>query len=422
MGSRDITNRQRVWLIDELTCWTAQGLVSTDQTSRILQLYGTPEEIAERRGARALFTLTSLAALLVGLAALLLISYNWQSIPAAAKVAIIVAVLLGTHACGFSLRYRAGRRVGSEITFFLACLFDGAAIWLVAQIFHINAGDAEGFWWWSLGVIPFALALDTLLMHSLLVALLALYVGFSTFGPVLIGGNWFRFLGLPVNGAYSAILLALPGLYWAYRKDSPRTVALYAPLLAWWVILQPFTWHFDVNPVYFISLVGALFLLVAECHPEESTMAIPYRFYGALLTTGALIPLTYYSFQKNLHLGKSTSGMLVETGLALALAVGVAFTAARFDRRASGPPVSLATAVIGQDRRRLLPIGIIVFLTFLVCWNLLLDEPLVPTVLANAAIIVLALWLMQLGLGENRGVTVFWGGHSFPPLGRAPVH
>ena len=67
MANREISDRQRNWLIGELTGWHALGLVSSDQVASILDLYGTPEEAAERRGARALFTLTSLAALLVGL-------------------------------------------------------------------------------------------------------------------------------------------------------------------------------------------------------------------------------------------------------------------------------------------------------------------------------------------------------------------
>lgn len=401
MTNREITDKQRGWLRGELSFWNSLGLLSSDQAARILELYGTLEDAAERRGARALFTLTSLAALLVGLAGLLLVGYNWEAMPAAAKLAIIFTVLLATHACAFLLRYHFGRRTASEIAFFLGCLLYGAAIWLVAQVFHINAGDADGFWWWAVGVLPFALGLDTLLLHALLVALLALYAGFATFGSL-----WVGFLGLPASGAYSTLVLALPGLVWAYRKNSSRTVALYAPLLAWWVILQPFAWRFQADPVYFVGLVGGLFLLVAECHSEENTLAIPYRFYGSLLTVGALIPLSYYSYQQHLHLDESATGMLIETALAVVLALGVALAMAEYDRRASGRPISLAQAVLGENRRRWLPIGIILFLTLLVYWNLLVGvgESLVPTVLANAAMVVLALWLIQVGLRADRGI------------------
>lgn len=53
VASREITDKQRGWLRGELTCWNTLGLLSSDQTARILELYGTPEDAAERRGARA---------------------------------------------------------------------------------------------------------------------------------------------------------------------------------------------------------------------------------------------------------------------------------------------------------------------------------------------------------------------------------
>ena len=68
VASREITDKQRGWLTGELTCWNALGLLSSDQAARILELYGTPEDAAERRGAARCSRLPGLAALLVGLA------------------------------------------------------------------------------------------------------------------------------------------------------------------------------------------------------------------------------------------------------------------------------------------------------------------------------------------------------------------
>ena len=36
-------------------------------------------------------------------------------------------------------------------------------------------------------------------------------------------------------------------------------------------------------------------------------------------------------------------------------------------------------------------------------WNLFLGTPLVPTVLANLALVAVSIWLMQVGLREDRG-------------------
>ncbi len=408
MAEREISDRQRRWLVGELDWWQTRGLLDEDQAARILELYGTSEEIAQRRGARALFTLSGLAALLVGLAVLLLIGYNWEAMPAASKLVLVIATLVGTHAGGLYLRHRLGRRTASEVVFFLACLFFGGAIALVAQILHIDSDSPDLFWWWAVGTLPFALCLDTLLLHALVVGLLAFYAGFAVLGAATTGRGIFWLFGMPVNAAYSVPLLALPGLVWAYRKDSAKTVALYVPLLAWWVIMQPFAWRFEANPIYFIGSVGGLFLILAECHPEESPLAVPYRFFGAALMGGVLVPLSYYAYHSHLDVAGFNGALMVEMAAALIVSVLVVAAAAEIDRRAATlageRPVSLARAIWTENRRRWLPIGFTLFLAFLAFYGIFVNEPLLPTVLANAAMVVLAVWLMQLGLRENRGL------------------
>ena len=99
--------------------------------------------------------------------------------------------------------------------------------------------------------------------------------------------------------------------------------------------------------------------------------------------------------------------MLVETVLALIVSVLVVAAAGEIDRRTARSPggqaVSLAEGLLTENRRRWLPAGFTAFLAFLAFYEVLIAEPLVPTVLANAAMVALALWLMQVGLRENRG-------------------
>ena len=64
------------------------------------------------------------------------------------------------------------------MVFFLGCLLFGAAIWLLAQIFHINRRQLRRLWWWAIGVLPFALLLDTILLHLLFAGLLAVLARF----------------------------------------------------------------------------------------------------------------------------------------------------------------------------------------------------------------------------------------------------
>src|SRR4051794_25130413 len=217
MSKRAITAKQRAWLRDERTVGRRDPFVAGEQSRRIAELYEGAGELAERGRSRAVFVLMSAAATLVGLAALLLIGYNWDALSRPSKLVIILGVIALTYATGFFLRYRRNATALSENVFFLGCLFYGAGIWLVAQVFHINAHYPDGVWWWAVGVLPFALCLETRLLHALLVALLGVWAGMEVLNFSHLGFWFFGRWGALPNGAYSLPLLALPGIVWAYR-------------------------------------------------------------------------------------------------------------------------------------------------------------------------------------------------------------
>src|SRR5215210_6198252 len=212
MSKRAITANQRSWLLDQLNVWRQNEIVSEQQTQRIADLYEGAGELAERGRSRAVFVLMSAAATLVGLAALLLVGYNWEDLSRSTKLVTVLGTIAATHGFGFSLRYRKKATGLSETVFFLGCLFYGAGIWLVAQAYHINSHYPDGMWWWAVGVLPFALCLETRLLHALLVALLALWAGIEVLNFDHLGGWLFGRWNFLPNGACSLPLLALPGI------------------------------------------------------------------------------------------------------------------------------------------------------------------------------------------------------------------
>jgi hypothetical protein len=423
MNRRQISDGMRQWLTGEFDAWRAAGVVAEDQPARILDLYETSTEAVARRQSVAVFALSAVAALMVGVAALLAVAYNWSALSAAAKLAVIFGVLAGCYVAGFWLRYTAGRRLTSEIVLFLACLFYGWAIWLIAQIFNIQSHYPDAFWYWAIGVLPVALCLDTLLMHVLYAGLLALWAGTEILD--FPGVDWWVLLGLPVaHAAWTLPLLVVPGLLWAYRRRSALTVAIYAPLLAWWAVLQPEAWHWEVNPFCVVGLAGVLLLLIAEMHRPRSPMARPYRLYGILLSGGGLVPLSYADIlvcwlhsdpAKNCYIAGLVTGLV---GAAAMLCVVLAQW-----RRARKDQSSVAASPLG---RQWLPLLLILLLAGLYCWAGFFSqydpraaghgyygdaayqlEKWQPQVLAafaavNLSMIAMALWLMRLGLREDR--------------------
>jgi len=278
----------------------------------------------------------AVAAFLAGLAVLLLIGYNWQGLSRETKLALIFSAVAGTHAGGLALRYRSGAYRLSEVVTFLGCLFYGAGIWLVAQVFHLDSHHPDGVFWWALGVLPFALVLDTVLLHCLLAALLALWAGMEVLGFHHLGAAFFWGWWTIPNGAYSLPLFVVPGLMWAYRKGSLTAVGLYVPLLAWWVFLQAFAWGFGLCSIHVVGAVGTVFLLIAESHRPGSRLAIPHRVFGVLLAGGVLVPLSFAEFQEEMFeeraygLFRTTSGGAAGLLAILALLAAAIVLCARF--------------------------------------------------------------------------------------------
>jgi uncharacterized membrane protein len=391
MSKRVLTAHQRAWLQEELSLWRRDAIVTDQQAQRIADMYEGAGEMAQRGRSKAVFILMAAAATLVGLAALLLIGYNWEDLSRDTKLIMVLGTIAATHATAFSLRYKRNSRALSENVFFLGCLFYGAGIWLVAQVFHINAHYPDGIWWWAVGVLPFALCLETRLLHALLVGLLALWAGQEVLNFGHLGGWLFgRWDWLP-NGAYSLPLLALPGIAWAYQKESVKTLGMYVPLLAWWTVLQVFAWQLGSNPIYFVGSVGALLLVIAECHAPGSRFAIPYRYYGTLLVGGALVPLSFYDLNK--HMVGDWAGVVGPSALLAVLGTAAVLVIYRT-----------------VPRRQAIPLGLAVLMAILPlmmagCSNSSCADAaaLIPTILVNVAMVAAAFWLMQLGLQEDRG-------------------
>ncbi|MFA6560457.1 MAG: GDYXXLXY domain-containing protein [Verrucomicrobiia bacterium] len=424
MERRILSDKQARWLRREVAEWRGRGIVTPQQAEQITACYETPEEAGARKRSRFTFTIIGLAALLFGAAALLLMGYNWEAIPRVAKLTVVFTVLAATHGAGLYLRFGRGGRRASELVFFLGCLFFGASIWLVAQAFHLNAHYPDGFWWWAIGVLPFALCLDTLLIHCLYVGLLATWAGTEILG--------YRHLGLAVvdgwpRGAFSLPLLALPGLAWAYRRASVGALWLYVPLVAWWVILQAFSWNLDWQSVFVIGSVGALLLIVAENHRRGNRLALPYRFYGVLLTAGALVPLSSDWFFREIshsdRYGWYSEWRTLAFAPVIAILVLLAATlvmAGLFKPKPAGSARGPGERLLDVFRAQWLPAGLALAMAFMGLWSAIRlvgggegHDWVLPLVVANVAQIALSLWLMRVGIRDDRGLPFAFGVFCF---------
>jgi hypothetical protein len=175
--------------------------------------------------------------------------------------------------------------------------------------------------------------------------------------------------------------------------------------------LQLFAWRLETNPIYFIGAVGALFLLWGESHKLGSLFAIPYRLWGMLLTGSVLVLLSIYDFNKDMFRHGHAFDGFVQTLAILVLAVATVAATLLVQRRFGGDFIPFSVRVADLIQRESLPFVLVLFMLLLALWESIACSlgtreltltALVPTVLANVAMIGCAFWLIVVGLREDR--------------------
>ena len=129
----------RKFLETESPGWVSDGLISEDQRRRLLARY--PPE------AQALGLLPVLGSVLVGLSGLSVVAANWQALPAALRLALLLGSLLGSYGAGAYFLRRGNADLGHGLIGLGLILF-GASIILVSQLYQLVGYDASGLLAW----------------------------------------------------------------------------------------------------------------------------------------------------------------------------------------------------------------------------------------------------------------------------------
>lgn len=109
---------------------------------------------------RTVSMIVMIGALLVGAGIFSFIAANWQYMDKVLKVSIILISMVASYTLGWLLRQRWGYGRTGEAFILLGIIIYGAGIFLVAQIFNIQANWPDGFILWMLGVMVMAFAID----------------------------------------------------------------------------------------------------------------------------------------------------------------------------------------------------------------------------------------------------------------------
>lgn len=256
-----------------LQFWEAKGLLSTEQVNELRAALAANEKGA--RSGRGIGIFSMLGAVLLGTGLMLFVGSNWDVASPWVRVALVgasyAAVCVGARVAG----RRQYPRV-SESLWFLATLFLGGGIFLLAQIFNFSLTYWQGPALWLVGTIAMAYARQRGYYVVLAVPLAILALGW--FGG---GSGWFRddqteflasergllpLLGLLAVSCVSLGLLARRARMWAFSANG--LIAFGAVMVA--MLLLGCTLHDgaaeDVFKLHFtvkqLAIIGGTLVLV----------------------------------------------------------------------------------------------------------------------------------------------------------------
>ena len=358
----------REWLAKESQLWHEQGLLQPGQRDQILARY--PEEPPGM--SRMAFVLRAFGVLLFGAAVMLVIGHNWSDLSRGGRLATVVAGVALLQAVGLWYTFQ-GRRTGSVLGHLAGCLMFGAGIALVGQTYHMDAHSPDALLAWCLATLPFALVLESTLLHVAVLALASVWMIMEAgdFGGAFKPGlTWLRL---------TFLLLLLPSAAAAYRSRSP----VIAGAVAWSLAAGWFTYVGRGA-----ALSGfALPLALAALHPAGNPNARGFRFIGALGVTAISLYAGMLSRSGSWGLGLLDDPVLLTLTL---LAVGWALRKGLKAGDASRiwPAfIALGTLALGLGRECGLTSALAVALT---------------KALANLLTIATSVWLIRTGLAEGR--------------------
>lgn len=138
---------------DLIQKWLDEGTINYAQAEKMradIEEYKT-----EHRSKKQIIAFSTIGAILIGIGAILFVSSNWEKIGDTVKILLLAGSTVGIHYTGYHLKYENQKypKLGSSLLFLSALIF-GASLFLIAQIYNINANNSTLVLIWLLGVFP----------------------------------------------------------------------------------------------------------------------------------------------------------------------------------------------------------------------------------------------------------------------------
>lgn len=157
--------------------WVDAGVITQEQANIMLVDVDTRNK--DDRSNKFIATISSIGSVLFGLGAIMFIASNWAQMSDLLKVLILLVSTFGTYTLGYVFKYhKKNLPIVGSVLFLLGALLYGASIFLIAQIYNINANAHSLLLLWLIGILPlmYGFALESI--SALAAIIFYLWVGF----------------------------------------------------------------------------------------------------------------------------------------------------------------------------------------------------------------------------------------------------
>jgi uncharacterized membrane protein len=161
---------------DLIQKWLDEGMINPTQAEKMradIEEYKT-----EHRSKKQIIAFSTIGAILIGIGAILFVASNWEKIGDTIRILLLSGSTIIIHYAGYRLKYENQKypRLGSSLLF-LSALFFGASLFLIAQIYNINANNSTLVLIWLFGVFPLIYGYRSTAVAGLCSLLFYLWIG-----------------------------------------------------------------------------------------------------------------------------------------------------------------------------------------------------------------------------------------------------
>lgn len=191
---------------EQIDQWLREGTITQEQANKMLA--DSTEYRKEQSSNKLVVAISTIGSILLGIGAILFVASNWAVMPNLMKILILIGSTFGAYGAGYYFKYQRQNlpKVGASLIFLGALLF-GATVFLIAQMYNINANSHILVLIWLLGILPFVYGFSSSPIAGLAALLFYVWIGLFVFK----GLDFYRaqgdFFKLPVLYLVSGVLM-----------------------------------------------------------------------------------------------------------------------------------------------------------------------------------------------------------------------